>query len=914
MRDPSTRSLARTAAPRRPAGALALAAAFVLAAAFAPAAGAGEPAGELPPLGSQAKIRLAWTQWQHFGDRTAPGGDQPLLEGLANIGVNVFVDSGADEARAKLARRLGIRYYVMRPTGAVHEAASKLKARLAVDRHGLTCPEQFKAYKDAGGNVDEPWGKYGEHQPAYVPCPMEPGPWGEILEMVLKGAAAGWLDGLSLDAEPYGVGAFDQFGDMLCYCDDCFGKYLERRAVAEKVAPRDRYGWLDRKGLLDDYLAWQRERLASMLKRLTEPVRAVRPSFGFAMYPDFKVTELRGDWRLQGIAMGLHDAKAPFLVIDATPYWEDHTRPWWESGHAAYRKLGYRHVLGSWDPMADRYPWYDVDSVQAQYEFAMGSDGFWRWGERAFHPHDWRILATVDLRLRQVESKVGDSILRGEPVDHFVTLVEETGDPWLERALIARTFRRDERYLTIVDNANADWPVRLRVRFPRPAGAGPWRLLDALHDMAFAQASGAATWDAAALDRGLVVPLEGRGELFLLLEPAPADRPGAAAPVAFRSLEVQVSRPRPAAADPLPEPAAALPADGVVFTRHFKGDYPGQTSESALLMEVAIADVARGGAKTAFQLPQGFCREPAVSPDGKRLAMAVWVNGASQIYLANAAGGQARNISRNAFRDRSPAFSPDGRRIAFVSDRDGDWEIYSMDLEGADPRRLTRSPGVDRSPAWSPDGRRIAFISDRDGDFDVFVMDADGGGRRVLVRRDGNEYEPAWSPDGSRIACTVQRRWNRCVQICGAGGEDPYYVALGPATDLRSLRFSPDGKRLAAAFSHLEKAGVILMDPAERVTIGQEDWDGKRVKKLVAAEPIRPHQGGWYATGSGSPRHVVKNFSGVAFSPDGSKLVYGSDATEDGVFALFVIGVEGGQPKRIEGTDTVWPTGVIWAR
>jgi Tol biopolymer transport system component len=67
-----------------------------------------------------------------------------------------------------------------------------------------------------------------------------------------------------------------------------------------------------------------------------------------------------------------------------------------------------------------------------------------------------------------------------------------------------------------------------------------------------------------------------------------------------------------------------------------------------------------------------------------------------------------------------------GDLIAFTSDRDGDWEIYVMNADGTDAHQLTDDTDYEFYPSWSPDGDRIVFESTRDGDSEIFVMNADG--------------------------------------------------------------------------------------------------------------------------------------------------------------------------------------------
>ena len=428
-----------------------------------------------------------------------------------------------------------------------------------------------------------------------------------------------------------------------------------------------------------------------------------------------------------------------------------------------------------------------------------------------------------------------------------------------------------------------------------------------------------------------------------------------------RSFDVKVHLPRPDASAPLPEPEAALTDQHVVFTRTYNhGSYTGATAGGGLLTKLAAVDLGDKRVRDVFSFP-GYVREPVISPDGKHIAAACWNNGQAQVYLINAVGGQARNVSANAFNDRTPVFRPDGKRLAFVSDRGGDWDIFTMALDGSDVRRLTDSPGADKSPAWSPDGQRLAFISDRGGGFDVYTMDADGKEQRLLLPRDGNEYEPRWSPDGQHIVCTVQRRWNRCLQISEPDGGDPHYVALGAVTNLWSIAWSPDGKTLAAAFSHLGNAGVVIADRSERVYIGQEDWNGERITKLVDVAPLTTMHSGWYHSGAGTPRAVARQYAGVSFAPDGESLVYcsnqpplvsarqaadrlvelrdaktkeiaelaedkrsGRDALREATealfgearsvagFRLYRVNVAGGEPEALAGTDSDWPAVTRW--
>jgi Dipeptidyl aminopeptidases/acylaminoacyl-peptidases len=107
-----------------------------------------------------------------------------------------------------------------------------------------------------------------------------------------------------------------------------------------------------------------------------------------------------------------------------------------------------------------------------------------------------------------------------------------------------------------------------------------------------------------------------------------------------------------------------------------------------------------------------------LSPDGKRIIYAVATpdlaraKRPTQIWLMDADGRNARQITSGDKSSAAPVFSPDGRWIAFISDRDGSSNLYVMSATGGEARRVTNiSTGV-ADPLWSPDGKWIAFSTD----------------------------------------------------------------------------------------------------------------------------------------------------------------------------------------------------------
>lgn len=73
--------------------------------------------------------------------------------------------------------------------------------------------------------------------------------------------------------------------------------------------------------------------------------------------------------------------------------------------------------------------------------------------------------------------------------------------------------------------------------------------------------------------------------------------------------------------------------------------------------------------------------------------------------------------------DSQPAVSPDGTRIAFVALSDGNAEVYLMNRDGSGLQRLTHEPADDFSPDWSPDSQRLIFTSNRNGKSAIYEID-----------------------------------------------------------------------------------------------------------------------------------------------------------------------------------------------
>ena len=144
-----------------------------------------------------------------------------------------------------------------------------------------------------------------------------------------------------------------------------------------------------------------------------------------------------------------------------------------------------------------------------------------------------------------------------------------------------------------------------------------------------------------------------------------------------------------------------------------------------------------------------------------------------------------------------PAISPDGKRVAFDLSEGPNRDVWTIEIASGKLLRLTYDPEVDHKPVWSPAGDRIAFESHRKPQ-GIYVTDSTKAGAESLIVPDADVISD-WTPDGRFLifGTLPSLREPTHIWLLSLQGERKVLRWLNSAAAQLRPRVSPDGKWIA---------------------------------------------------------------------------------------------------------------------
>ncbi len=174
-------------------------------------------------------------------------------------------------------------------------------------------------------------------------------------------------------------------------------------------------------------------------------------------------------------------------------------------------------------------------------------------------------------------------------------------------------------------------------------------------------------------------------------------------------------------------------------------------------------------------------------------------------------GKRIGTVGEQAFYS-GPALSPDGKRLAVgrLDPATDTRDIWVLDLARGVSSRFTFDKGDDLNPVWSPDGSRIAFSSDRTGKRDIYWKAASGAGAdELLLASEGSKSLEDWSADGRLLLFNLNNTEVHAVPV--SGDRKPYPVLKAPFTQAH-VRLSPDGRWIAYSSTESGRLEVFVQN------------------------------------------------------------------------------------------------------
>ncbi len=168
------------------------------------------------------------------------------------------------------------------------------------------------------------------------------------------------------------------------------------------------------------------------------------------------------------------------------------------------------------------------------------------------------------------------------------------------------------------------------------------------------------------------------------------------------------------------------------------------------------------------------------------------ISEARHLYELDRRTGRQRALTAGPLDESQPAVSPDGKRVA-VRIMSVNSDVWEFDAQTGKGRPVLSGSRQESGAEWAPSGREFGYIGEVEGRIQIWFR-AESGPPRPLSLSGPPPGEIRWitfSPDGNRVGLDTYGAPHRAMVVAAAGGVP---VALDPSNkDSHGTSFSPDG-------------------------------------------------------------------------------------------------------------------------
>lgn len=196
--------------------------------------------------------------------------------------------------------------------------------------------------------------------------------------------------------------------------------------------------------------------------------------------------------------------------------------------------------------------------------------------------------------------------------------------------------------------------------------------------------------------------------------------------------------------------------------------------------DIFMADTS-GNVLKQITTAKGYDAEGTLSYDGKKMIYCSDKDGDLDLYVMELATGKEIKVTNTLGYDGGAWFSPDGKQIVWRASRPSSpeeaaeyksllaegmvapvkMEVWIANADGTNAKQITHLGNANWAPNFTPDGKHIIFCSNheykRGFPFNMYLIDLEGNHLEKISRDKGFDAFPMFSPDGKRIMFSSNR-------------------------------------------------------------------------------------------------------------------------------------------------------------
>jgi TolB protein len=196
--------------------------------------------------------------------------------------------------------------------------------------------------------------------------------------------------------------------------------------------------------------------------------------------------------------------------------------------------------------------------------------------------------------------------------------------------------------------------------------------------------------------------------------------------------------------------------------------------------DIFMADL-NGNIEKQLTHSKGYDAEATLSPDGQQMLYTSDKDGDIDLYIMNLKTGAERRVTNILGYDGGAWFSPDGTKLIWRASRPKteadikeykyllaenlvaptNMEVWVANADGSDAHQVTSFGQANWAPAYMPDSKHIIFASNheykRGFPFNLYTINEDGSNLQKISHDKGFDAFPMFSPNRNKIVFCSNR-------------------------------------------------------------------------------------------------------------------------------------------------------------